>query len=167
MSVNKRIMMEARNIKNNRDCLDKNITIIPEGEKLDKWEATITGPTDTPYEGGIFYLDIQIPPDYPFKPPHVKFTTKIFHPNISKDGSICVDILKSNWSPALTLDKVLLSIIALMQSPNAEDPLDSMAASLYKSDRVAYDQKVKEYVTMYATDDKLFIVPPTEVKKRS
>ena len=74
------------------------------------WEATILGPEDTPYVGGVFFLKIFIPTDYPFKPPKVNFETKIYHCNVNANGSICLDILKNNWAPSLTISKVLLSI---------------------------------------------------------
>ena len=64
------------------------------------------GPTDSPFQGGVFFLSIHFPTDYPFKPPKVAFTTKIYHPNINSNGSICLDILRSQWSPALTISKV-------------------------------------------------------------
>ncbi|RXM34651.1 Ubiquitin-conjugating enzyme E2 D4 [Acipenser ruthenus] len=63
------------------------------------------GPSDSPYQGGVFFLTIHFPTDYPFKPPKVAFTTKIYHPNINSNGSICLDILRSQWSPALTVSK--------------------------------------------------------------
>merc|ERR1712070_503853 len=66
------------------------------------WEATIVAPSDCPYAGGTFMLDIQFPQDYPFKPPKVKFTTKIYHCNVNANGNICLDILSAQWSPALT-----------------------------------------------------------------
>ena len=74
------------------------------------WQATIMGPGDSPYQGGVFFLNIHFPTDYPFKPPKCTFTTRIYHPNINSNGSICLDILKDQWSPALTIGKVLLSI---------------------------------------------------------
>lgn len=114
------------------------------------WEATIIGPSDTAYAGGVFKLDINIGPEYPFKPPTVKFTTKMFHPNISEGtGDVCVDILKSNWSPALTLEKTLLSIVALLQNPNPDDPLNASAATLYKQSKPEYAKKVKSYIEQY------------------
>lgn len=69
------------------------------------WQATIMGPGDSPYSGGVFFLAIHFPTDYPFKPPKVNFTTRIYHPNINSNGSICLDILRDQWSPALTISK--------------------------------------------------------------
>ena len=60
---------------------------------------------DSPYSGGVFFLAIHFPTDYPFKPPKVNFTTRIYHPNINSNGSICLDILRDQWSPALTISK--------------------------------------------------------------
>ena len=61
------------------------------------WKATIMGPEESPYQGGIFFLNIHFPPDYPFKPPRLQFTTKLYHPNINSNGGICLDILKDQW----------------------------------------------------------------------
>ena len=84
---------------------------------------------DTCYEGGIFYVDINIPPDYPFKPPKMKFDTKIWHPNVSSQtGAICLDILKNEWTPALTIRTALISLQALMCCPEADDPQDAEVA---------------------------------------
>ena len=81
------------------------------------------GPEDSAYTGGVFFLNIHFPTDYPFKPPKVQFVTKIYHPNINSNGSICLDILKDQWSPALTISKVLLSISSLLTDANPDDPL--------------------------------------------
>lgn len=64
------------------------------------------GPADSPYAGGVFFVSITFPPDYPFKPPKVMFKTRVYHPNVNSQGSICLDILKEQWSPALTISKV-------------------------------------------------------------
>ncbi|KAK7916227.1 hypothetical protein WMY93_011988 [Mugilogobius chulae] len=77
------------------------------------WQATIMGPPDSPYQGGVFFLTIHFPTDYPFKPPKVAFTTRIYHPNINSNGSICLDILRSQWSPALTVSKGGIFLILL------------------------------------------------------
>ena len=98
------------------------------------WNGYIAGPEESPYAGGVFFLKIEFPSDYPFKPPKVAFTTKVYHPNISSNGSICIDILKTEWSPALTISKVLISVSSLLTDPNPEDPLVPEIAQLYKSD---------------------------------
>ena len=82
------------------------------------WVATVRGPDGSPYENGTFFLDIHFPTDYPFKPPKVTFRTRVYHCNVSSNGQICLDILKDNWSPALTVSKVLLSIASLLTDAN-------------------------------------------------
>lgn len=114
------------------------------------WEVKFNGPADSPYEGGIFKLSITFTNNYPYKPPQVTFLTKMFHPNIGNVGNICLDILDSNWSPALKMDKLIISIISLLTDPNANDPLNSPAAKLYKSNKDEYDDKVREMTKQYA-----------------
>uniref|UniRef100_A0A6U3DPB1 UBC core domain-containing protein n=1 Tax=Lotharella globosa TaxID=91324 RepID=A0A6U3DPB1_9EUKA len=115
-----------------------------------KWQATIMGPNDSPYQDGVFFLEITFPQDYPFKPPKIKFQTKIYHCNVNEKGGICLDILKDNWSPALTISKVLLSICSLLTDPNPDDPLVPEIAKLYKENRKKHDQTAKEWTTKYA-----------------
>merc|ERR1712046_523889 len=117
------------------------------------WQATIMGPKESPYEGGIFFLNRNFPSDYPFKPPKVTFTTKIYHCNVNSNGSICLDILQSQWSPALTVSKVLLSVCSLLTDPNPDDPLVPEIARLYKSDRAKHDMVAKEWTQKYAMQD--------------
>ena len=117
---------------------------------LYKWEANIIGPADSPYANGVFFLDITFPNDYPFKPPKIKFTTKIYHCNVNDKGGICLDILKDNWSPALTLSKVLLSICSLLTDPNPDDPLVPEIAQIYKTDPNRYAELAKEWTRKYA-----------------
>jgi ubiquitin-conjugating enzyme E2 D len=115
------------------------------------WEATIMGPGDSPYAGGVFKLDISFPENYPFKPPRLSFKTKIFHPNINRHGSICLDILNVKWSPAMSISKVLLSIVSLLTDPNPDDPLDKAIADLYLSDREEYNKQARNFTLTYAT----------------
>eukprot|EP01005_Ploeotia_sp_CARIB1_P001647 NODE_560_length_741_cov_544.744300_g551_i0.p1 GENE.NODE_560_length_741_cov_544.744300_g551_i0~~NODE_560_length_741_cov_544.744300_g551_i0.p1 ORF type:complete len:149 (-),score=24.31 NODE_560_length_741_cov_544.744300_g551_i0:180-626(-) len=115
------------------------------------WKATIMGPEESPYAGGLFFLNIHFPTDYPFKPPKVQFTTKIFHPNINSNGGICLDILKDQWSPALTISKVLLSICSLLTDPNPDDPLVPEIAQMYKKDRKKFEETAKAWTRKYAT----------------
>ncbi len=93
------------------------------------------GPDESPYSGGIYFLKIHVPSDYPFKPPKLQFETRIYHPNINSNGSICLDILQEQWSPALTICKVLLSISSLLTDPNPDDPLVPNIAKEYKTDK--------------------------------
>ncbi|KAK7677644.1 Ubiquitin-conjugating enzyme E2 1 [Cerrena zonata] len=122
----------------------------PTGDNMFQWQATIMGPGDSPYAGGVFFLSITFPTDYPFKPPKVSFTTKIYHPNINANGSICLDILRDQWSPALTISKVLLSICSMLTDPNPDDPLVPDIAHLYKTDRSRYEATAREWTRKYA-----------------
>jgi ubiquitin-conjugating enzyme E2 D/E len=112
----------------------------------------IFGPGDSPFTGGVFRLQIRFPTDYPFKPPLIIFKTKIYHPNISASGNICLDILKGQWSPALSISKVLLSILSLLTDANPADPLVPEIADLYKRDRAAYDEKARQWTQAYANE---------------
>nr|4DDG_A Chain A, Ubiquitin-conjugating enzyme E2 D2, Ubiquitin thioesterase OTUB1 [Homo sapiens]4DDG_B Chain B, Ubiquitin-conjugating enzyme E2 D2, Ubiquitin thioesterase OTUB1 [Homo sapiens]4DDG_C Chain C, Ubiquitin-conjugating enzyme E2 D2, Ubiquitin thioesterase OTUB1 [Homo sapiens]4DDG_J Chain J, Ubiquitin-conjugating enzyme E2 D2, Ubiquitin thioesterase OTUB1 [Homo sapiens]4DDG_K Chain K, Ubiquitin-conjugating enzyme E2 D2, Ubiquitin thioesterase OTUB1 [Homo sapiens]4DDG_L Chain L, Ubiquitin-c len=122
----------------------------PVGDDMFHWQATIMGPNDSPYQGGVFFLTIHFPTDYPFKPPKVAFTTRIYHPNINSNGSISLDILRSQWSPALTISKVLLSICSLLCDPNPDDPLVPEIARIYKTDREKYNRIAREWTQKYA-----------------
>merc|ERR1711907_687589 len=122
----------------------------PAGEDLFHWQATIMGPQDSPYQGGVFFIAIHFPPDYPFKPPKVNFQTKVYHPNVNSQGSICLDILKEQWSPALTLSKVLLSIGSILTDPNPDDPLVPEIAHIYKTNTPLYLKTAKEWTAKYA-----------------
>ena len=115
------------------------------------WSGVIIGPEGSPYAGGFFQLDIQFPVDYPFKPPKVAFTTKIFHPNINSQGGICLDILKNQWSPALTVTKVLLSISSLLTDANPNDPLVPDIATLYTTNRTEFDRVAREWTLRFAS----------------
>ena len=123
-------------------------------ENITHWEVTLPGPTQSPFEDGNFILDLQFPTDYPFKPPTIKFVTRVYHPNISSLGAICLDILKDQWSPALSVYKVLLSISSLLADPNPNDPLAADVATVYKNDRERYNKTVKEWVNKYAKETK-------------
>lgn len=114
------------------------------------WQASIVGPDDSPYSGGVFFLTITFPTDYPFRAPKCNFTTKIYHPNINANGSICLDILKDQWSPALTISKVLLSISSLLTDANPDDPLVPEIAQVYKTNKAKFEATAREWTKKYA-----------------
>ena len=128
----------------------ENFTTGPINDDLFFWSALIIGPPETPYEKGVFKLDINFPEDYPFRPPKISFKNKIYHPNINSKGDICLDILKKEWSPALTISKVLLSICSLLSDPNPDDPLVPEIARVYKSNRKLYNKRARDWVIKYA-----------------
>jgi ubiquitin-conjugating enzyme E2 D len=123
-----------------------------------RWQATLLGPTESPYENGVFFLEINFPAEYPYKPPRIHFTTKIYHPNINSNGGICLDILKDQWSPALTISKVLLSICSLLNDPNPDDPLVPSIAELYIRNKERYIINARAWTLQYAMgeDNELF-----------
>lgn len=122
----------------------------PIGDDLFNWQATIIGPDDSPYQNGIFFLNINFPEDYPFKPPKIYFTTRIYHCNINTKGGICLDILRDQWSPALTISKILLSICSLLTDCNPDDPLIPDIANLYMNNRELHDLTAQEWTIKYA-----------------
>ena len=143
----KRIKKELLDFKNDPPS---NCSAGPTIDDLYHWQATIIGPEKTPYENGVFFLDIHFPADYPFKPPKINFKTKIYHCNISSSGSICLDILKDKWSPALTINKVLLSICSLFSDCNPDDPLVTEIANIYRTNKSKHDANAREWATKYA-----------------
>ncbi|RKP05594.1 ubiquitin-conjugating enzyme/RWD-like protein [Thamnocephalis sphaerospora] len=122
----------------------------PKGDSLHEWAATLMGPAGSPYANGVFFLDITFSNDYPFKPPKVVFRTRIYHCNINPQGQICLDILKDQWSPALTISKVLLSICSLLTDANPHDPLVADIAHKYLHDREDHDRIAREWTKRYA-----------------
>ncbi|XP_033628962.1 ubiquitin-conjugating enzyme E2 E1-like [Asterias rubens] len=123
----------------------------PKGDNIYEWRSSILGPRGSVYEKGVFFLDINFSPEYPFKPPKVRFRTRIYHCNINSQGIICLDILKDNWSPALTISKVLLSICALLSDCNPADPLVGNIATQFLHSREDHDRAARQWTERYAT----------------
>ncbi|WVQ80710.1 hypothetical protein IAT38_002815 [Cryptococcus sp. DSM 104549] len=136
------------------------ITLTPNESNILQWRATIPGPVGSPYEGGMFEVDIRVPTDYPFSPPHLHFLTKVYHCNIAQTGAICLDILKNSWSPALSLYKVVLSLSSLLTDPNPADPLVPQIAQEYRSNRKKHDATARDWVKKFATPANPPSLPP-------
>jgi len=121
-------------------------------DDITTWNAVILGPHDTPYENGIFELNIVFPPRYPFVPPICKFTTRLYHPNIDHTGYICSDVFdKNNWSPGLTVMGLLVGICSLLNEPNVDDAVEPAIADLYTTDFDMYYKTVKKHVCFYSS----------------
>ncbi|KAL5074141.1 hypothetical protein RYX36_013125 [Vicia faba] len=119
-----RLFKEYKEVQREKTA-DPDIQLVCDDSNIFKWTALIKGPSETPFEGGIFQLAFSVPEHYPLQPPQVRFLTKIFHPNVHfKTGEICLDILKTAWSPAWTLQSVCRAIIALMAHPEPDSPLN-------------------------------------------
>lgn len=118
----------------------------PIGDDIMRWSAIIFGPEDTSWEGGTFELELIFSDDYPTKAPEVKFTTKIFHPNVYTNGAICLDILQSQWSPVYDISAILTSVQSLLSDPNPNSPANAEAARLFTENRREYTRRVQQCV---------------------
>ncbi|NXN16218.1 UBE2T enzyme, partial [Indicator maculatus] len=123
--------------------------------QLDELRAQILGGADTPYEKGIFNLEIVVPERYPFEPPKIRFLTPIYHPNIDSAGRICLDVLKlppkGAWRPSLNISTLLTSIQLLMAEPNPDDPLMADISSEFKYNKQLFLQNAREWTQKYAS----------------
>ncbi len=138
-------------LEQNAETTKLSITLISDDDPC-HYQATIRGPVDSPFEGGMYLLDVQFANEYPFKPPKITFLTRMFHPNIREDGAIYLKKLYDEWTPAFTIEKVLLSIQSLLTSPDTDvsTTCNKEAARLYLQDRNKYDQHVRLYTQKYA-----------------
>ncbi|KAH0874494.1 hypothetical protein HID58_071856 [Brassica napus] len=144
------------------------ISASPSEDNMRYFNVMVLGPSQSPYEGGVFKLELFLPEEYPMSAPkascfvhlgsfddfdleQVRFLTKIYHPNIDKLGRICLDILQDKWSPALQIRTVLLSIQALLSAPNPDDPLSENIAKHWKSNEAEAVETAKEWTRLYAS----------------
>ncbi|KAL3082499.1 hypothetical protein niasHT_030513 [Heterodera trifolii] len=148
--------MALRRLKKELAELNKELVMgytaapMDDGRDMYHWKASIKGPSESPYEGGTFHLDIVFRRDYPFTPPTVKFDTIIYHPNVGERGDICLDILKQMWAPSLTISKVLLSISSLLCDPNPNSALRQDIAIMYRDNREEYNRNAREWTKNHA-----------------
>lgn len=125
-------------------------------DNMQEFHVKFRGPKDTPYETGVWRLHVELPDNYPYKSPSIGFVNKIFHPNIDvASGSICLDVINSTWSPLYDLKNIVEWMIpGLLKEPNGSDPLNNEAATLQLRDKKLYEEKIKEYIDKYASDEK-------------
>ncbi|ORZ03735.1 ubiquitin-conjugating enzyme/RWD-like protein [Syncephalastrum racemosum] len=156
-NVSRRLLKELRDYEREAAAHPEILELTPESDdSLLKWTAQLAGLPGTPYEGGVFDLSISIPSNYPIHPPTIHFVTKICHPNVHfKTGEICLDILKTAWSPAWTLKSTILAVSLLLSNPEASSPLNCDAANLLRcNDQLAYESLIRMYTQLYAIKDK-------------
>ncbi|XP_074833789.1 ubiquitin-conjugating enzyme E2 T isoform X1 [Carettochelys insculpta] len=134
------------------------ITCWQNKNRMDDLQAQILGGANTPYEKGVFNLEIIVPERYPFEPPKIRFLTPIYHPNIDSAGRICLDVLrlppKGAWRPSLNISTLLTSIQLLMCEPNPDDPLMADISSEYKYNKEVFIRNAKQWTEKYASQQK-------------
>ena len=146
-----RLRREVETLSQDAASPSSEVWAVLKGDDLQKLRGFIKGPTDGPFEGGVFAIDITVPDEYPFRPPKMSFATRVWHPNISSQtGAICLDILKDAWSPALTLKTTLLSLQALLSTPEPKDPQDAQVAQQYLTNYREWAATAKFWTESYA-----------------
>jgi len=150
-TAQRRLMRDLRDLTQNPV---EGINAAPvSADNIFQWNAILDGPADSLFEDASFVLTLKFPQDYPNHPPDVKFVTRVFHPNIYMDGSICLDILQHRWSASLDVSTLLVSIRSLLTDPNPASPANSEAANLYQNHRRDYERRVREYIDQQIMED--------------
>jgi len=117
-----------------------------------KWETGIPGKEGTDWEGGVYTVLIQFPPDFPTTPPKCKFSPVIYHPNVYSCGDICLDIISSAWCPGTTIRGILKGIQDLLDDPNPRSPANSGAGYLFERDKAAYGRRIRQEAKKFTPD---------------
>ncbi|XP_059614415.1 uncharacterized protein LOC132260371 [Phlebotomus argentipes] len=154
-------LMKMKRLRSEIMCLKTGaadgIDAVPLDNQLSHWQGSILGPPGSPYEGGKFFLYIVIPQSYPMLPPRVRFLTKIVHPNVSRHGDVGIDIIQHNWSLALTISKILLSVQSLLTDPFTEICMEPSLGRLYETDRSKFEALARNWTWKYAMHE---VIPP-------
>lgn len=138
------------------------IDAVPLDMQETHWQASIIGPANSPYEGGKFFLYIRFPYNYPMSPPHVRFLTKIVHPNVSRHGDVGIDIIAANWSISITISKLLLSVQSLLTDPYSEICMEPEIGRLYEHENSKFSALARRWTWKYAMTEVLPVCPTFE-----
>lgn len=140
---------QLRAAKDFREISLPNFVSIVQPNSADVMNYKITiKPDEGYYRGGRFSFDLKIPNTYPHEPPKLKCETSIYHPNIDQDGNVCLNILREDWKPVLTINSIIYGLLYLFYEPNPEDPLNTEAAELLKSDRRQFEMNVRRHIRL-------------------
>lgn len=125
-------------------------------DNISEFHVEFYGPKESPYEGGVWKVHVELPEAYPYKSPSIGFVNRIFHPNVDEMGSVCLDVINQTWSPMFDLINVFeVFLPQLLLYPNPSDPLNGEAAALLMREPKSYNQRVKDYVQRYAQPESL------------
>jgi len=141
----RRLLNEVKQIKNCVSEYHNMFELSMVGDDMYHWKTIINGPEDSLYHGYKFEVDIQLPVNYPFAPPKVKFITPIQHVNVNSTGDVCLDILKNNWAPSQNIHSVILSLRLLLSNPCIDDPFNHDLAQLFIINQDDYIKKIIKY----------------------
>ncbi|XP_035525876.1 uncharacterized protein LOC118334163 [Morone saxatilis] len=119
--------------------------VFPSDSDFTFWKILMEGPPDTPYEKGVFELYCQFGPDYPVKPPLVRFVTQVYHCNVNSVGRICHSIFDRNYNAHITMREILEAVYGLLIIPEPNDPLDSILAEEFLTSRETYEQEAEKH----------------------
>merc|ERR1712144_32531 len=132
---------------------DYEVTLV--NDNMQEFYVRFKGPEETPFQGGLWKVHVELPDQYPYKSPSIGFVNRIFHPNIDElSGSVCLDVINQTWSPMFDMINIFeVFLPQLLRYPNPADPLNGEAAALLLREPKNYEAKVKEYVKRYANQE--------------